>query len=156
MNLVATRHPVDDKLPETAIASLSGAELRETISLLRRLLEDPDSSRELDLLSCLHERGNSTAYKSVMLHVNRCMRELRANDSPAFHAPVVRVLKHVLERLLAAAEASAGSAADPLPETRTASPRMTIEDGIRMVYETTVWRTPGASEVATWKQNLDN
>lgn len=146
-----------DKLPGMAISMLSGAELRQARKLLQKLLDDPEGFRDVDILSQLREQEQGTAYKSLALYLNRCARALQDLQSPALHAPVVRELKHLQERLLSAAEREAMSAGTQVLATDAADePAMTVDDAIRMVYETTVWRTPGPAEIAIWKQNLDN
>lgn len=152
MNSVATSV---DKLPGMAISMLSGAELRQARNLLQQLLDDPERFRDVELLSNLREQERGTAYKALALHLARCARGLRDLESPALLAPVVRELKHLQERLKAAAELEAMSTGvHSAPGEGAAADSMTLDDAIRLVYETVVWRTPGPSEIATWRQNL--
>jgi len=156
MNIVPTTAQLDAKLPEMAISMLAGPELREAIRLSKCVLDDPVEFSDLDVLSRLRDDERGTAYKAIVLYLNRCARALLEHESPVLHAPVVRALKHLQERLAAAAETEAQSSGTAAAATDSLAPNMTIEAGIGLVYETTVWRTPGASEIATWKQNLDN
>jgi glycosyltransferase involved in cell wall biosynthesis len=158
MNTMPQRALPEEKMPDMAIAMLAGGELQQAIRLVQSLLDDPAAFGELDVLSQLRDGDHGTPYKAIALYLNRCARSLQEHDSPAFHAPVVRALKHLRERLVAAAEADAPALDGPASDggDAAAPANLTLEDGIRLVYETTVWRTPGASEIATWKQNLAN
>ena len=156
MNIVATRVASGEKLSGMAISMLAGTELRQARKLLQQLLDNPGAFREADLLSQLREDEYGTAYKALVLHLGRCARVLQDHESPAMHAPVVRELKHLQERMLAAAELEAMSVGgQPVATDAAAEPAMTVDDAIRLVYETIVWRTPGPSEIAIWNQNLD-
>lgn len=157
MNIPATSAAPGDKLPAMAISRLDGAELRHARKLLKQLLEQPEAFRDADVLTQLRDDEHGTAFKAIALYLARCARALRDLKSPALHAPVVCELKHLDERLAAAAEREAMSIGHP-PESEqeAAEPPLTLDDAIRAVYETIVWRTPGPSEIAIWKQNFDN
>lgn len=143
-------------VPEIAISLLGGDELRKALKLLRQLLEDPAGFREVDLIGQLRDPAHGAAYKSVVLYLNRSARELEHAVSPAFRVPALRGLKHLHQRLIALEDEESVANARPAAEAASRAPEPSVEDAIRMVYETTVWRTPGAAEIAVWKENLDN
>ena len=144
--------------PELAISLLSPGECRRALVLLEALLDHgPDAYRALDVLGQVRAGDHGTAHAAVALHINRLARELDHAPSPAMRAPVLRALKHLRERLAAREEASAVGAGEAAPAAAVGGRlEPTIEAAIRMVYETTVWRTPAQTEVLVWKEHLAN
>lgn len=141
---------------ELALSALAEDEVRGLLEMLQTLLEaGAEAFRGLDVLDRVRVGAEGTAFKSMALYIHRAARDMEYAASPALRAPIVRMLKHLRERLVAR-EAGDAIASGPTTPAMPALPPPTIEDAIRLVYESSVWRTPSPAEIDIWRTNVEN
>jgi glycosyltransferase involved in cell wall biosynthesis len=146
------------RLIALASSRISGEEAGLAIGLIDAALKQGGGSQPApDFLDLARSGAHSTALNALALYIHRVARDLSSSGSAATRAPLARALLHVREQLLASASrqrpAAAGAEEDP---GQAAEEPMTIELGIRRVYERILRRTPGPAEIEIWKENFRN
>lgn len=143
--------------PSLSVTLLAPRELLLLSDVLRTLLDAGYEAfrARYDLLERVRTGAEGAVFKTLALHVNRAARDIEHAPSPAARAPMVRALKHLRECVDARAETLGVGETSPAASAQPGATPPTLEDAVRLVYESTVFRTPGATEIALWKSHFD-
>ena len=136
------------RLLDMALADASPAEIRQVLEGLYagdRPLDRPDPG--------------SMAYRSLVLLANKELRAVLLARNPVEQARAAAGLARLRERLLLRCLDAGGATTDAEPQVAPAAvaePALSVENGIRAVYELLVRRAAADTEIEIWKRNFDD
>ncbi|UJP04898.1 MAG: DUF4214 domain-containing protein [Nitrosomonas sp.] len=135
------------------VNELSSLELREVCALLDSIIySTPSNISFFELLSTLRSSNHNLIYKSLLLYVLRCKRELDANIPSEERISAVRDLKN-LRAQLDVAPHDQYFEATAHPETKSAlegDSNHSLREAISQTYKLSVGREPIAEEITIW------